>query len=147
MSRNYTVSSRINRPVNEVFAAVVEHEQLVKYFTDVSSGNLAEGERIVWHWKGWGDHPVTVRSVETGRRIELVLNSKDWNKTREDAYDVRVIFEFEESDDGGTILSISESGWRTDAEGLKGSHDNCGGWMHMATCLKAFLEHGVDLRE
>ena len=89
---------------------------------------------------------MTVRSVETAA-IELVLNSKDWNKTREDAYDVRVIFEFEESDDGGTILSISESGWRTDAEGLKGSHDNCGGWMHMATCLKAFLEHGVDLRE
>ena len=43
MSRNYTVSSRINRPVNEVFAAVVEHEQLVEVFHGRSSGNLAEG--------------------------------------------------------------------------------------------------------
>ena len=147
MSRNYTVSSKINRPVGDVFKAVVEREHLVNYFTDQSSGNLSAGDRVVWHWQGWGDHPVTVRSVEENRRIELVLNSKDWNKTRDDAYDVQVIFEFEESDEGGTILSISESGWRTDEEGLKGSHDNCGGWMHMTSCLKAYLEYGVDLRK
>ena len=147
MSRNYTVSSKINRPVADVFKAVVEREHLVKYFTDQSSGNLSAGDRVVWHWQDWGDHPVTVRSVEENRRIELVLNSKDWNKTHDDAYDVRVIFEFEESDEGGTIVSISESGWRTDEEGLKGSHDNCGGWMHMTSCLKAYLEYGVDLRK
>ena len=44
------------------------------------------------------------------------------------------------------MLSISESGWKTDREGLKGSHDNCSGWTHMAMCLKAYLEHGLDLR-
>ena len=147
MSRNYTVSSKINRPVADVFKAVVEREQLVKYFTDKSSGNLAAGDRVVWHWQDWGDHPVTVHSVEENRRIELVLNSKDWSKTQDDAYDVRVIFDFEASDEGGTILSISESGWRTDEEGLKGSHDNCGGWMHMSSCLKAYLEYGIDLRK
>lgn len=147
MSRNYTVSSKINRPVGDVFRAVVEREQLIKFFTDKSSGNLSAGDRVVWHWQDWGDHPVTVQSVEKNRRIELVLNSKDWSKTQDDAYDVLVIFEFEESDEGGTILSISESGWRTDEEGLKGSHDNCGGWMHMTSCLKAYLEYGVDLRK
>lgn len=147
MSRNYTVSSKINRPVGEVFNAVVEREHLVNYFTDQSSGNLSAGDRVVWHWQAWGDHPVTVRSVEENRRIELVLNSKDWNKTRNEEYDVLLVFEFEESDEGGTILSISESGWRTDEEGLKGSHDNCGGWMHMISCLKAYLEYGIDLRK
>lgn len=146
MSRNYTVSTKINRPVNEVFDAVVSSDQLSRYFTGSSSGDLAAGERIVWNWEDWGDHPVTVKIVEANSRIELVLNSRDWQKTGDEAYDVRVIFEFEETDDGDTMLSISEEGWRTDAEGLKGSHDNCGGWMHMATCLKAYLEHGIDLR-
>ena len=146
MSRNYTISTRINRPVSEVFSAVVSGNRLTRYFTDVSSGDLISGERIVWTWKDWGDHPVTVRTVETDRYIELALNTKDWKKTRNDAYDVSVIFEFEETDDGGTLLSISEQGWRTDEEGLKGSHDNCGGWMHMAMCLKAYLEHDIDLR-
>ena len=54
--------------------------------------------------------------------------------------------EFEALDDNSTMLSISESGWKTNAEGLKGSHDNCGGWQHMAMCMKAYLEYGIDLR-
>jgi hypothetical protein len=44
------------------------------------------------------------------------------------------------------MLSISEQGWKTDAPGIKGSLDNCGGWTHMAMCLKAYIEHGIDLR-
>ena len=63
-----------------------------------------------------------------------------------ESYPVKVIFEFEALDDGNTMLSISEEGWKTDADGLKGSHDNCGGWTHMAMCLKAWIEHGIDLR-
>ena len=146
MHRNYTVSTKVNRPVNEVFDAIVSNDQLSKYFTGSSSGDIAVGERIVWHWDAWGDFPVVVTAVDANRRIELTLNSRDWQKTSEDAYDVRVIFEFEESDEGETLLSISEEGWRTDDEGLKGSHDNCGGWMHMTLCLKGYLEHGIDLR-
>jgi uncharacterized protein YndB with AHSA1/START domain len=78
--------------------------------------------------------------------IVLTIDSREWDKTKDEAYDVKVIFEFESLDDGGTMLSISEEGWKTDAEGLKASHDNCGGWTHMATCLKAWIEHGIDLR-
>lgn len=77
--------------------------------------------------------------------IELALDPKEWKKTQDDSYEVLVIFEFEEVE-GGTMLSISEKGWKTDAEGLKGSHDNCGGWTHMSMCLKAYLEHAIDLR-
>ena len=44
------------------------------------------------------------------------------------------------------MVRISESGWRETPAGLKASYDNCGGWMHMALCLKAYLEHGINLR-
>ncbi|MFT5501933.1 MAG: hypothetical protein ACI88G_002074, partial [Woeseiaceae bacterium] len=37
MSRNYTVSTQINKPVQEVFDAVVSKDVLTKYFTDKSS--------------------------------------------------------------------------------------------------------------
>ncbi len=67
------------------------------------------------------------------------------SRTENEAYEVLVIFEFEEQPDS-TILSISERGWKTDTEGLKGSHDNCGGWTHMTMCLKAYMEHGIDMR-
>lgn len=146
MSRNYTVSTQINKPVQEVFNAVVSKEVLTKYFTNNSSGDLIEGDRVLWRWNHYGESSIVVKKIVQNERIELSLDSHEWDKTKEESYDVLVIFEFEQLDEGGTKMSISEQGWRTDDEGLKASHDNCGGWMHMATCLKAWLEHGIDLR-
>lgn len=146
MSRNYTVRTRITKPAGVVYAAIVSSKTLVRYFTEQTSGDLAEGARITWHWDKWGDYPVTVERLVKDRLIELTLNSKDWQKTKDEAYDVLVTFEIETLEDGATMLSISESGWKTDADGLKGSYDNCGGWTHMTMCLKAYLEHGIDLR-
>lgn len=146
MGRNYTVSTQIARPVEVVFEAVVAREVLNKYFTDASNSDLIEGERVRWRWDHYGELSVVVRKVVTNELIELVLDSREWEKTREDSYDVVVILEFESLDNGDTKLSISEQGWKTDTEGLKGSHDNCSGWTHMANCMKAWLEHRIDLR-
>ena len=145
MNRNYTVRTRIEKPAAVVYAAIVSADTLDRYFTGRSSGDLAEGARITWHWDAWGDFPVTVRRLVKDRLIELALNSQEWQKTN-DAYDVIVTLELEPLDGGATMLSISESGWKIDADGLKGSHDNCGGWTHMSMCLKGYLEHGIDLR-
>lgn len=147
MSRIYTVSTKIGKPVGEVFSAVVEREKMDRYFTDSAGSDLAAGARVVWFWEGYGDHPVVVDVFEENARIELLLNSKDWSKTEKDHYDVRVIMEFAETEDGQTVVSISEEGWRTDEPGRTASHENCGGWMHMLLCLKAWLENGIDLRK
>ena len=47
MARNYTVSTKINRPVADVFDAVVSRDRLTGYFTDSSSSDLIAGERVV----------------------------------------------------------------------------------------------------
>ncbi len=145
MSRNYTVQTKIKRPVADVFDAVVSSERMKKYFLDGASSDLIEGKAVIWRWDHYGENPVTVRKVVVNELIELAIDSGEWDKTKDEAYEVLVIFEFEGLKDG-TMLSISEQGWKTDADGLKGSHDNCGGWMHMATCLKAYMEYGIDLR-
>ena len=145
IAKNYTVKTKILRPVADVFDAVISSEKLKRYFVNGASGNLEEGERIVWHWDHYGENTVVVRKIIKNELIELALDSKEWKKTQSEAYEVLVIFEFKQVDDG-TMLSISEQGWKTDADGLKGSHDNCGGWTHMAMCLKAYIEHDIDLR-
>lgn len=145
MGRNYTVRTKILRPVAEVFDAIVKSDRMKKYFLDGASSDLIEGETVTWRWDHYGENPVVVRKVVENELIELAFDSREWDKTKDEAYEVLVIFEFEELEDG-TMLSISEQGWKTDADGLKGSHDNCGGWTHMAMCLKAYLEHGIDLR-
>lgn len=146
MARNYTVRTKILRPVAEVFDAIVSSDKLCNYFTNRTSGDLKEGDEVRWHWNHYGENPVVVNEVVPNKLIRLTLDSKKWHKTKDEAYDVAVVFEFEQLDDGNTMLSISEEGWKTDADGLKGSHDNCSGWTHMASCLKAWIEHGIDLR-
>jgi uncharacterized protein YndB with AHSA1/START domain len=145
-NRNYTVQTKIRRPVAAVFDAIVNEETVCEYFVDKTSGPLNEGDRVVWYWNQWGDHPVFVKKIVENQLIHLELDSKEWNKTTGNAYKVSVIMELEPLDDGGTMLSISEAGWLTDETGLKGSHDNCSGWTHMASCLKVFIEHGIDIR-
>ena len=133
------------RPVADVFDAIVSSERMKKYFVNGASSDLIEGETVTWLWDHYGENPITVRKIVENELIELALDSREWEKTKDEAYEVLVIFELEELEDG-TMLSISEQGWKTDADGLKGSHDNCGGWTHMAMCLKAYIEHGIDLR-
>ena len=147
MARNYTIRTKIRRPIADVFDAVVSSDKLCRYFTSETSGDLEEGAEIRWRWAHYDVAlPVVVDQVIPNELIQLTLDSRAWEKTTDESYSIKVIFEFEKLDDGSTMLSISEEGWKTDAEGLKGSHDNCGGWSHMAMCLKAWIEHDIDLR-
>ena len=147
MARNYTVQTKILRPVADVFDAIVSSDRLCNYFTNQASGDLVEGAEIRWRWDHYDvELPVVVDKIISNELIELTLDSEVWKKTLTESYPVKVIFEFEALEDGNTMLSISEAGWKTDADGLKGSHDNCGGWTHMAMCLKGWIEHGIDLR-
>ena len=54
---------------------------------------------------------------------------------------------FEPLEDGSTFVSIGEAGWHEDEVGLKRSYLNCEGWSQMLACMKAYLEHGINLRE
>ncbi|MEQ1830381.1 MAG: SRPBCC domain-containing protein [Pirellula sp.] len=144
--RNYTVQTKIARPVSEVFEAVIDDRQLARYFVDKASGPLREGQEIVWHWGQWGDYPVIVKRIVRNERIELELDTVAWKKLTTGSYPVMVIMEFESLSETTTMISISEAGWLHDEPGYKASHENCGGWTHMSICLKAYLEHAIDLR-
>ena len=55
--------------------------------------------------------------------------------------------EFESLEDGRTLVTISEEGWRQTEGGLRASYSNCEGWMQVLCSLKAYLEHGIILRD
>ena len=103
VSRNYTVQTKILRPVADVFDAIVCSERMRKYFIDGASSDLVEGEEITWRWDHYGENPVTVRKVVENALIELAIDSREWDKTKDEAYEVLVIFEFEELDDGAYL--------------------------------------------
>jgi uncharacterized protein YndB with AHSA1/START domain len=59
----------------------------------------------------------------------------------------RIEMGFEPLEDGGTLVTIAESGWREDEQGRKASYCNCEGWSQMLSCMKAYVEYGINLRE
>ncbi|MFP6675856.1 MAG: SRPBCC domain-containing protein [Pirellulaceae bacterium] len=92
-----------------------------------------------------GDFPVTVKQIVDNEKIVLEIDSTQWLKTEGPGYPVVITMELQPLDDGGTLLGISEAGWKTDEPGLKAAHENCSDWTNMAMCLKSWIEHGTDL--
>ena len=56
-------------------------------------------------------------------------------------------FEFEPVDDGTrTLVTVTESSWGP-PDGAKRAFGNCEGWTGMLAALKAWVEHGINLRD
>lgn len=144
MKPEFRVSARISKPVAEVFDAVVNPRKLSAYFVTTAGGAsapLVEGTTVLW----WGDTPVEVDKVSPNERIEFRWNASVGDG--ENDYRTRVDMSFEALDDGGTLVTIAETGWRENEKGVRKSYLNCEGWTQMLCCLKAYVEHGINLRE
>lgn len=141
MKLAFQVQLKIQKPIAEVFDAVVDPKKLSGYFIQAASAPLEEGKTVKWRFAEVpGEHDVVVRQVVANERIVF-----EW-EAAEGGYNTRVEMTFKPLDAKSTMVQIGESGWRETDEGQKASYDNCGGWMHMMLCLKAYLEHGINLR-
>jgi uncharacterized protein YndB with AHSA1/START domain len=143
MELKFRVHSKVRRPVAEVFDAVYNPDKLRRYFTTGSaSGPLDEGTTVLWDFADHpGAFPVEVKKVVPGKLIVF-----EW-ASAEGGYNTRVEMTFEAVDANTTLVGITESGWRDTSKGRESSYGNCQGWTQMLCCLKAWVEHGINLRE
>lgn len=144
---SFTVSGRVARPCAEVYEAVADPQQLSQYFTTGGAqGRLAPGEQVLWDFADFpGAFPVTVVDADPPRRLVI-----EWENeaTSNERGTTRVVFEFEPLDaDSRTLITITESSWRATPEGAAAAFGNCEGWTGMLAALKAWLEHGINLRQ
>jgi uncharacterized protein YndB with AHSA1/START domain len=147
MALTFKISGRIARPVHEVFEAVADPDQLSKYFTtNGAKGRLETGATVTWDFADFpGAFPVHVDKVEPDHLI--VLRWQAASAEDEPPYDTTVTMEFESLDDGRTLVTITEEGWHDTEPGQAASYNNCEGWTGMLCAAKAWLEHGINLRE
>jgi uncharacterized protein YndB with AHSA1/START domain len=143
----FTVSGRIARPIADVYEAVADPDQLSRYFTTGGAhGRLEPGTEVTWDFADFpGRFPVTVVEAEPPRRIVI-----DWDAEAAagGSPSTRTVFEFESIDDGArTLVTISEGRWLPTPEGAKNAFGNHEGWAGMLAAMKAWLEHGINLRE
>lgn len=143
----FQVAGRIARPVHDVFEAIADPGQLSQYFTTGGAqGRLETGATVTWDFADFpGAFPVEVVEVVTDQRI--VLRWEAEADADGPAYLTTTTIELEPLDDGRTLVTIAEEGFRPSAEGRAASYGNCQGWTGMLIHLQAWLEHGLVLRK
>lgn len=156
MDMEFKVAGRIARPVHEVFEAVADPQVLSRYFTTGgATGRLQTGATVYWDFHDFpGAFPVKVIDVDPDSRIVLGWAANDGSEhegtgegPKAVGYETTVTMTFEPLEDGRTLVTISESGWRATEDGLKACLGNCQGWTQMLCALKTWVEHGINLRD
>lgn len=145
---SFTVSGRVSRPVAEVYEAVADPEQLSRYFTTGGArGRLEPGVEVSWDFADFpGRFGVHVVEADPPHRIVIRWDSAG-DATADDGK-TTTTFEFEPVDDGArTLVTITESSWRATSRGATSAFGNCEGWTGMLAALKAWVEHGINLRD
>lgn len=144
---SFTVSGRVARPCAQVYEAVADPEQLSRYFTTGGArGRLQAGAEVSWEFADFpGRFPVTVVEADPPRRIVIEWEGEATTGERGTS---TTTFEFESLDgDTRTLVTITESAWRPTVAGATSAFGNCQGWTGMLAALKAWVEHGINLRE
>ncbi|WP_426038559.1 SRPBCC domain-containing protein [Brevundimonas sp. DC300-4] len=154
MELKFEVSTRVARPVHEVFEAVADPSKLSAYFTTGGAvGRLETGATVQWDFADYpGAFPVQVVEVVQDQKIVLRWEANEGVPDDADPvvaaeYMTTVTMTFAPLDDGTrTLVRIAEEGWRETPTGLKASYGNCMGWSQMLSALKASVEYGINLR-
>jgi uncharacterized protein YndB with AHSA1/START domain len=149
MSPQFRVAGRIGKPVHEVFEAVADPKELSGYFTTGGAvGRLETGATVTWDFADFpGAFPVVVTEVVPDRKIVLNWGAADGTPDQGGSYDTTVTMMFEPLEDGRTLVTIEESGWRDSDAAMKAAFGNCEGWTGMLCALKVYIEHGINLRD
>ena len=145
MEPTYSVFIIVNRPRHDVFEAVADPKELSAYFTTGgASARLEQGQTVTWDFADFpGAFPVEVTEVVPDEKIVF-----DWkaNEAGTD-YQLQVTMRFTEVEEGRTKVEVEEAGWHETEAARQASYGNCMGWSQMLCALKAWVEHGINLRE
>ncbi|WP_069301082.1 SRPBCC family protein [Neptunicoccus sediminis] len=136
-----TAKMLIRRPVDEVFEAFVNPDQMTKFWFPKSSGRLEEGATVEWQVGTSDDDPkidVKVVNFEKDARLDI-----QWTAGEKST---RVEWKFTPQSDGTTFLEIVESGFEGSLEEVAAKAvDSTGGFNQVIVAAKAMLEHGVKI--
>lgn len=128
---------QIQKPITEVFEAIVDSEKITKYFISESSGRIEKGAELTWIFGDFpGEIPVKVLEVQSNKLISFV-----WDKETV----VNIILEPQLNQ--CTVVKVTEGEKELNEKNLRWLTDNTFGWGNFLDCLKAYLEHGINLRK
>ncbi|MDH3440680.1 MAG: SRPBCC domain-containing protein [Gammaproteobacteria bacterium] len=134
--------TRIRKSPAEAFAAFADADKMSKFWFTRRDDGLVEGEPCTWYLGSGNDaFAFDVQVIELREPTVIVI---EW--VGPDGITTRVRWDFEETDDGDTILTIEESGFAgTDEAIVERALDSTGGFNQVLIAAKALIEHDVSV--
>ncbi|MBL0937714.1 MAG: SRPBCC family protein [Gemmatimonadaceae bacterium] len=129
----------IRRPVTDIFSAIVEPEQITRFWFSHASAPLTPSAIVEWTWAPYNaSATVKVLEFEVNRRILT-----EWPNA---SGPTRVEYLFHAQPDGTTFVEITESGFHSSGMDLvREVADSTQGFTLVLAGLKAWCEHALQL--
>jgi len=140
MAFDVHVRERILRPIGDVFAAVIDPEEMSHYFISKGSGRLEAGKDITWEFADVGTR-VHIHVLEVVPDSLIVYESKALGDL------IRTTIRLEPDGPDATVVTITDSAFPMTDEGVKRALGQSAGWTYTLCGLKAYLHFGINLRE
>lgn len=130
----------IRKPVKEVFEAFINPDITTKFWYTHSTGKLKEGVNIEWKWEMYNlVIPVNVLEIVNNQKILI-----EWGQGIQKS---TVVWEFNSVNDNLTFLTIKNYNFLGNGDDLLNQiKDSTKGFTFVLSGLKAWLEHGIQLR-
>src|SRR6188472_1320344 len=110
MELKFTVQTKVQKPVADVFDAVYNPDKLSGYFTNGgASAPLDEGTTVEWAFADTPNETIGLFPVEVKKVIQNELIVFEWEAAG-GGYNTRVEMSFEKTGPEETLVKISESG-------------------------------------
>lgn len=127
----------IQKPVSEVFEAIINPEIMQNYFISKGTGVMEVDKEIFWTFPEFdGSYPLTTKDIIPNERIVFVWDPKSV-----------VTIELQKLSDNNTMIKVAEEGHADDEKGIKWAIGQTEGWANFLACMKAWLEYGIHLRK
>ncbi|WHY78622.1 SRPBCC family protein [Neobacillus sp. WH10] len=135
---NNLTKMKIFKPANEVFEAFVDPSKIGNFWFSSSSERWEQGKTITVRYDEYNAQlDIEVLAIEVNKKIVF-----RWGANGEGHI---VSIALNEIDHSTTTIEVSEDGFNeNDAELIPKLLDNKEGWVFMLTCLKGYLEFGVN---
>ncbi|CAM3900506.1 SRPBCC family protein [Aeromicrobium ponti] len=134
---NNLTKIKIFRPSNEVFEAFVDPSKIGNFWFSSSSERWEQGKMVTLRYDEYDAQVnIEVMEVEINRKIVF-----QWGEGH------IVTITLKELDNSSTIIEVNEEGFKENDDELTSQLiNNKEGWVYMLTCLKGYLEYGINLR-
>lgn len=132
---------QISKSRDEVYEAIVNPGKMSNYFISESTGDLVEGKTVKWKFPEFEGDVL----IEVSRIIPNELISFEWEGAKGNKLKVEI--SLIEMPDKSTLVKVTEGKMEVDDAGIEWYGGNTEGWANFLACLKAFLEHGINLRK